>query len=464
MSKLWQLSATDIADAVRTKKLSAVEVARSHLDRLGEVNGVLNAVVQEFPDEAIVAAKEVDQKIANGEDPGPLCGVPITTKVNIDQVGHATTNGLVILKDLIAETDSPVVSNIRKAGGVIIGRTNTPAFSLRWFTKNNLHGHTFNPRDKSITPGGSSGGAASAVTSGICAIGHGTDIGGSIRYPAYACGVHGLRPTLGRIAAFNASGPERHIGGQIMAVSGPIARSISDIRLAFESMIAEDPRDPWWVPVPFDLGEFPKRAALCIAPEGLVVASEVETALRNAADQLREEGWVVDEVESPPFREPAAINAQLWMAEMRRMALPAIKAENEEGANFVFEYMIKRSPEMDVTDLLDALQRRSFLVREWQIFTQKYPLVICPVSAELPFEDQQDLRSEEVFEAMMEAQLTQLGLPLLGLPGLTVSTGMVGKTPVGVQLIGGRYREDILLNAAASIEKSGTPPSPIDPQ
>ncbi len=119
---------------------------------------------------------------------------------------------------------------------------------------------------------------------------------------------------------------------------------------------------------------------------------------------------------------------------------------------------------MDVTDLLDALQRRSFLVREWQIFTQKYPLVICPVSAELPFEDQQDLRSEEVFEAMMEAQLTQLGLPLLGLPGLTVSTGMVGKTPVGVQLIGGRYREDILLNAAASIEKSGTPPSPIDPQ
>jgi len=464
MSEIWQLSATEIASAVRAKKLSAVEVAKSHLQRLGAVNGALNAVVQEFPQDAITAAQEVDRKIANGEDPGPLCGVPVTIKVNIDQKGHANTNGLVILKDLIAETDSPVVTNIQKAGGVIVGRTNTPAFSLRWFTKNNLHGHTFNPRDKSITPGGSSGGAASAVASGICAIGHGTDIGGSIRYPAYACGVHGLRPTLGRIPAFNPSGAERHIGGQIMAVSGPIARTISDIGLAFKSMIKEDPRDPWWVPVPFDLGEFPRRAALCVAPEGLVVAPEVETALRAAAKQLQSEGWVVEEVESPPFREPAAINAQLWMAEMRRMALPALEAENEEGANFVFEYMTKRSPEMDVNDLLDALQQRASLVREWQLFMQEYPLLICPVSAELPFADQQDLRSEEVFEAMMEAQLTQLGLPLLGLPGLTVSTGMVGKPPVGVQLIAGRYREDILLDAGAAIEKGGTPASPVDPQ
>ncbi len=463
MAQIWQLSASEIANSVRNKKLSAVEVATAHLERLDAVNGALNAVVQEFPDEALAEAQRVDEKIAGGEDPGPLCGVPTTIKVNTDQTGHANTNGLVILKDVIAKGDSPIVSNIRKAGGVIVGRTNTPAFSLRWFTNNNLHGHTYNPRDRTLTPGGSSGGAASAVASGICAIGHGTDIGGSIRYPAYACGVHGLRPTLGRIPAWNASGAERHIGGQIMAVSGPIARTIADIRLGLEAMMAEDPRDPWWVPVPLDLGEVPKRAALCVAPEGLVIAGEVEKALRDAAERLKAGGWSVEEVDCPPFREPAALNAQLWMAEMRRAAIPAIKAEAEPASTFVFEHMTARSAPIDVDGLLDALQSRSALLREWQVFLQKYPVLLCPVSAELPFRDQQDVESNEGFEAIMEAQLTQLGLPLLGLPGLSVATGLIGKTPIGVQLVAGRYREDVLLDAGAAIERGGVPLAPVDP-
>ncbi len=464
MSQLWQLSASEIASGIRSRKFSAVETCDSHLQRLSDVNGALNAVVKEMPDEAIAAAKEIDTQIAKGVDPGPLCGVPVTIKVNTDQVGHATTNGLVILKDLIAEADSPVVANIRKAGAVIVGRTNTPAFSLRWFTSNNLHGATLNPRDKSLTPGGSSGGAASAVASGICAIGHGTDIGGSIRYPAYACGVHGLRPTLGRIPAFNASGAERHIGGQIMAVSGPIARTIADLRIGLEAMAAEDIRDPWWVPVPIDQGEYPKRAALCVAPNGLVVASEVEAALRDAAERLKSQGWEVEEVKSPSFREAAALNAKLWMAEMRRAALPYFEKENEPASQFIFKHMTDRSPPIDVSELLDALQSRSYWLREWQLFLQKYPVLICPISAELPFADQADVQSNEAFEAIMEAQLTQLGLPLLGLPGLSVATGLIGKTPLGVQLIAGRYREDILLDAGEAIEQAGTPPSPIDPQ
>jgi amidase len=464
MSKLWQLSASQIASGVRSRKYSAEEVAKAHLERLSEVNGMLNAVVDEFPDEVLSEAKKVDAQVAKGEDPGPLCGVPVTIKVNTDQKGHANTNGLVILKDLIADSDSPVVSNIRKAGGVIVGRTNTPAFSLRWFTNNNLHGHTYNPHDRTITPGGSSGGAASAVASGICAIGHGTDIGGSIRYPAYACGVHGLRPTLGRIPAYNASGAERHIGGQIMAVSGPIARTMADIRIGLEAMMAHDARDPWWVPVPLDLGEFPRRAALTIAPEGLAVAPEVKKALLDAAKQLEAEGWIVEEVECPPFRQPAEINAQLWMAEMRRAAIPAFKKEAEAASMFVFEHMTSRSDPIDADGLLDALQARSALVRQWQVFMEKYPVLLCPVSGELPFRDQQDVQSDEAFEAIMEAQLTQLGLPLIGLPGLSVATGLVGKSPVGVQLIAGRYREDVLLEAGAAIERGGTPPSPVDPQ
>jgi amidase len=464
MSHLWQLSASEIAHAVRSRKFSAIEVTKAHLDRLQAVNPALNAVVQEFPEEALDAARAVDDQIAKGEDPGPLCGVPVTTKVNVDQKGHATTNGLKTLKDLIATSDSPVVSNIRKAGGVIIGRTNTPAFSLRWFTKNDLHGQTLNPHDKNITPGGSSGGAAAAVASGICAVGHGTDIAGSIRYPAYACGLHGLRPTMGRIPAYNASGPERHIGAQIMAVSGPIARTIADLEISLQAMAAEDSRDPWWVPVPMKLGDYPKRAAFTVAPERMPVADEVKSAVIDAAHRLETEGWVVEEVSCPPMRKAADINAQLWMAEMRYAAQDMMAREAEADSLFIFQQMTNRSSEINVDDLLDALQSRATLVREWQMFLQKYPVLICPVSGQLPFAQQQDVSSAEAFEAIMESQLPQLALPTLGLPGLTVSTSLVGKTPVGVQLIGGRYREDILFAAGAAIEQRGTPPSPVDPQ
>ena len=181
-----------------------------------------------------------------------MAGVPVTVKVNIDQEGFATTNGLKLQRDAVAASNSPVIDNLRKAGAVILGRTNCPAFSYRWFTTNLIHGDTKNPRDPGITPGGSSGGAGAAVAAGIGHIAHGTDIAGSIRYPAYACGVHGLRPTMGRVAAFNAALPERPIGPQISAVSGPLARTIGDLRIALAAMSARDYRDPWWVSAPLE--------------------------------------------------------------------------------------------------------------------------------------------------------------------------------------------------------------------
>ena len=455
MSDVWRMSATEIADAVRSKRLSAVDVTKAHLARIDATNSDINAVVQHFPDEALASARAVDAAIAAGQNPGILCGVPVTIKVNVDQKGHATTNGLKLQKDLIADTDSPVVSNMRAAGGIIVGRTNTPAFSLRWFTKNDLHGQTLNPRNKAITPGGSSGGASAAVASGMCAIGHGTDIAGSIRYPAYACGLHGLRPTLGRIPAFNASGPDRHIGAQMMAVSGPIARTISDIEIAFKAMAAEDIRDPWWVPAPYEQGKFPKRAALTITPDGMPVAREVENALRDAAQRLKDAGWIVDEVACPSMRKAAEINEQLWMTEMRAGAEKMVALEADADAQFVYQQMKNRIEPVDVEGLLGALQTRAGLVREWQEFMQRYPVLICPTSGELPFAQQQDVQSESTFEAIMEAQLTQRALPVLGLPGLAVATGMVGQTPVGVQLVGGRFREDILIAAGADIERAG---------
>ncbi len=463
MAELWQLTAADIANLVRTQKVSALEVTKSHLQRLDRVNAALNAVVQQFPHEALKAARAVDQLVAQGVDPGPLCGVPVTTKVNVDQKGHATTNGLVIQKDLTASQDNPVVANLKSAGAVIIGRTNTPAFSLRWFTKNNLHGQTLNPHNKDLTPGGSSGGAAAAVASGICAVGHGTDIGGSVRYPAYACGLQGLRPTLGRIPAYNPSAPDRYPGGQIMAVSGPIARSVGDIELALQAMTAASVLDPWYVPAPLKLGEYPKRAALCVAPDGMDVVPEVETALREAARQLQAEGWQVSEVTPPSFAGPAEINAQLWLAEMRRGALPLFEREADPEADFVFGVMQSRSAKLDANGLLDTFQKRAACIREWSVFLEQYPVLICPISAELPFQQQADQQSEARFNEIMDAQLTQIGLPALGLPGLAVATGFSATTPLGVQLVAGRYREDILIEAGKAVEKGWPTITPVSP-
>ncbi len=463
MSVLWRMTASQVASLVKGGEASATEVTESALARLEAVNGNINAVVAEMPEEALARAREIDAAVARGDDVGVLCGVPVTVKVNVDQVGFATTNGLRIQRDLIAERDSPVVANLRKAGAVIVGRTNTPAFSLRWFTRNSLHGHTLNPRDPSLTPGGSSGGAAAAVTAGIGAIGHGTDIGGSIRYPAYACGIHGLRPTFGRIPAANFTAPDRQIGAQLMAVSGPLARSVGDLRLAFEAMIAEDPDDPWWTPVHADLPLGPKRAALTVAPEGLSVTADVERALRDGARRLEAAGWVVEEVDCPSFREPARLQAVLWLTEFVRNHAEPIARENDPDASFVYRQLEQLCPKMDLNAVLEALQLRVGLLRKWQQFLSSYPILMCPVSAELPFPDLLDVESPDAFHRVVTAQLTQLGLPLLGLPGLAVSTGLVGNTPVGVQLVAGRFREATLFRAAEDIERGGTPPSPIDP-
>ena len=333
MQDLWRLSAADLATLIRSRKVSAREAATAGLARLDAVNPGLNAVVDHRPEDVLKQAAEIDAAIARGEDPGLLAGVPVTVKVNIDQEGFATTNGLKIQRDVIARSNSPVVDNLRRAGAVILGRTNCPAFSYRWFTSNLIHGDTRNPRDPSLTPGGSSGGAGSAVAAGIGHIAHGTDIAGSIRYPAYACGVHGLRPTVGRIPAFNAALPERSIGPQISAVSGPLARTINDIRLALAAMAARDARDPWWVPAPLEGPAMPKRAALCLNPDGLATAPEVKAAVSDVGNRLERAGWTVELIENtPPMREAADWQTKLWLGDGYEAQLEAAEREGDAGA------------------------------------------------------------------------------------------------------------------------------------
>ena len=463
MEDLWRLSAADVAALIRSKKVSATEAASAALARLDAVNPKINAVVDHRPQDVLAQAAAVDAAIARSEELGPLAGVPVTVKVNIDQEGFANTNGLKLQHDVIARTNSPVIDNLRKAGAVILGRTNCPAFSYRWFTTNLIHGDTKNPRDAGITPGGSSGGAGAAVAAGIGHIAHGTDIAGSIRYPAYACGVHGLRPTMGRIAAFNASLPERPIGPQISAVSGPLARTIGDLRIALAAMSGYDARDPWWVPAPLEGPVMPKRAALCLQPDGLETVSEVKAAVADAGKRLERAGWVVEEVETPPMREAADLQTKLWLGDNYEAQLEAAEREGDPGALACLRGNRAKVFPFDAVALSKVLTRRATLSREWLQFFERYAVLLTPVSAELPFPDGLDRRDDASFARVWRAQLPQIAIPFMGLPGLTVSTGLVGRVPVGVQVVSGRYREDLCLSAGEAIEAGGTPPMPVDP-
>ncbi|WP_298267472.1 amidase family protein [uncultured Bradyrhizobium sp.] len=461
MQDLWRLSATELAGLIKSKKVSAKEAAEAGLARLDAVNPDINAVVDHRPDDVLAQAAAIDAAIARGEAMGPLAGVPVTIKVNVDQEGYATTNGLKAQRDLIAKVDNPVVANLRKAGAVLLGRTNCPAVSYRWFTTNLIHGDTKNPRDPGITPGGSSGGAGSAVAAGIGHIAHGTDIAGSIRYPAYACGVHGLRPSLGRIPAFNAALPERPIGPQISAVSGPLARTVNDLRISLAAMSAPDYRDPWYAPVPLEGPPREKRVAMCLNPDGLNPAREVVAAVADAGKRLRDAGWIVEEVaDTPSLREAAEIQTRLWLGDGYEAQLAFAEREGDPGALACLRGVGAR---VHPFDLSQALTRRATLTREWFAFLDKYPVLLMPVSGELPFPDHLDRKDEASFARVWHAQLPQIAIPFMGLPGLVVSTGLVGRIPVGVQLVAARYREDLCLAAGEAIEAGGTPSSPIDP-
>ena len=447
MTELWKLTASDLVPLVAAKTVSVKEAVTAVLDRIDAVNPALNCIVQRMDDQALAAADALDARLARGEVPGPLAGVAVTIKVNVDQAGYPTTNGLRTQAGLTAEFDSPVVANLRKAGAIIVGRTNTPAFSLRWFTRNNLHGATMNPRDSDLTPGGSSGGAGAAVASGIGAIGHGTDIAGSIRYPAYACGVQGLRPSLGRVPGFNATAGDRLIGGQLMAVSGPLARSGSDLRLALGAMAGRDTRDPWWQAMPLRGAAVPRKVAYVEGPDGMTVAQPVREALRATANKLRDAGYQVDEVQPPPFREAMEMQLRLWMAEFRQDGTAALRAEDDPDASFIYTQMTRHCPEIDLAGMMSTLKSRARLTRLWRTFLADWPLVLCPVSGELPFSNHLDVASAAAFDTVLEAQMTMIAIPFMGLPGITVSTGFSGSSPVGVQLVADQFREDLLLEA-----------------
>ena len=463
---LWRWDAVDLAAAIRTRRISSREATRAVLERLAAVNPALNAVTVLLADQALAAADRADAAVRGGDALSPLHGVPVTIKENVDQEGAATANGVPAFKDVIATSDSPPVANLKRAGAVIVGRTNTPAFSLRWDTDNELRGRTFNPWNRRHTPGGSSGGAAASLAVGIAPIGHGNDLGGSIRYPAYCCGVAGIRPTLGRVPAYNqTAADERPPGTQLMSVQGPLARRVRDVRLGLAAMSARDPRDPWWAQVPL-LGEpvaRPIRVALTVDPAKQGVHADVAAAVRDAGNALANAGYAVQEVEPPDIEGVAVTWTTLCVNEMRHVSQPWIRKYGGVDINRSLDLTLAAVPDVALDGYMKALALRAKHVRDWTLFMEHYPLVVGPVSTEPPFEIGFDTTSAARHAEVTRAQRLLVAVNLLGFPAVAVPTGVAGGLPLGVQVIGARYREDLCLDAAEAIEAQRPLPTPIDP-
>jgi amidase len=467
MDELWRWDAVALAAAIRARTVSAREAVKACLERLAAVNTKLNAVTAPAPQDPLAAAEDADRAVARGDALGPLHGVPVAIKENVDQAGAATTNGVEAFAKVIAEVDSPPVANWRKAGAICIGRTNTPAFSLRWHTDNALRGATLNPWAKDRTPGGSSGGSAAAVAAGICPLAHGNDYGGSIRYPAMACGVAGIRPTLGRVPAFNATAPdERPISGQIMSVQGPIARRVRDVRLGLAAMCGPDPRDPWWVPAPL-VGAPPQRpikVAVTVNPAGEAAHPDVAAAVRAAAAALGEAGYAVEEVEPPMIAEAQRLWLTAVAAEARLFMTGAVEKFGDDGIKRAFGYFMDQAGPVDMAAYMKALAARAGVLRAWLLFMQTWPLVLGPVSTAPAFVAGADVTSAESSAAISRTQNLLMAVNYLGLPAAAVPAGVIGGLPQGVQVIASRYREDLALDAAEAIEARLALPTPIDPK
>lgn len=466
-SELWQLDGVELAGLIRAGKVSAREAVVAHLERLDAVNPSINAVVQPFlHEQALAEADAADLARLAGEALGALHGMPVTTKINTDQAGLPTDNGVPTLKDLIADEDSAQIGSLRRAGAIVIGRTNAPGYSMRAMTDNALHGLTLNPWDPDVTCGGSSGGAGASLASGIGVIAHGNDIGGSVRWPAYCNGVVGLRPSYGRVASFNPSAAPRRIASHLMAVQGPLTRSVRDARLALSVMAARDVRDSSWTPAPLTGDPLPRpiRAALVTEVDGIEIDPAVVAAVREAGACLAAAGYQVEEITPPSLARVSEVWHPIGLTDFHYSLRPYLAESGDPGIARFFETWIELKGIADLPTFLEALAEREFMLRQWNEFMETWPVIVMPPCAEVALPVGIDVQDIAGAARTLDALRFQLVLPVLGLPGLAVPTTPVDGHPLGVQVVSRRYREDLCLDAGEIIEAHLGRFTPIDPR
>ncbi len=462
----WRWGAADLAAAIHSRHISSREATRSCLARLESVNPKINAVVEVFADEALAAADAADQALHRREAVGPLHGVPITTKITTDQRGHATSSGAVAFKNAIAKEDNSVVDDLRHAGAVFIGRSNAPPFATRWFTENDLFGRTLNPWNASLTPGGSSGGAAASVAVGITPLAQCLDTMGSIRIPAYACGVAGIRPSLGRVPGFNPSGAARPrgISAQLFPVNGLIARHVKDLRLGLNVITRGDFRDIWWVPAKsFPKPRGPIKVALFDQADGYTADPAVAAGLKRAAAALTRAGYVVEQATPPNFAEITSLLFNILFNDVRDDFFPLVDKFGDAKSKKAMASFWEMTQPLDLPGFSKALGRREQVLIAWSTFLQNYPIILMPSCWARPFPVDLDQQDPAAFAAMIKALSPTFAASLMGLPALAVPAGVIDGLPVGVEIVGDRFREDLCFDAGEVIEASANMPTPIDP-
>ncbi|MFB6566501.1 amidase [Streptomyces noursei] len=467
-TELWKLNATELAATVARGEVSAVEVVEAHLARVAAVNPTVNAVTQLMADGAREAARAADRRRAAGERPGPLAGVPFTVKENIHVAGWATTHGVRRFRDHVAEADSPPVRRLRAAGAIPIGHANMPDLAISSDPASQLYGRTYNPWDPSKTPGGSSSGDGVAVAVGMAALGLGNDSGGSVRMPAAFNGVAALKPSYGRFAAdHRIMGQEPMLASQLIPVDGPIARSVADLRAAYETLAGADPEDPRAVPVPAYGADAtgPLRVGVVADPAGAGIHPQIRAALDEAATVLERAGHVVEEVQIPRLGETLECYGTLIMTEFG-VKWPRIrKLLTEKGAQHLDLFM-ERTPHTALDEFLRQTGVRLSLQRDWAELLDAYPLLLgatCPQPVP-GFDLLPDDTDAESHARMMLAGALCTVTSLVGVPAVSVPTGFADGMPQGVQLIGQMYREDRCLAAAEVIERHFGVLAPIDPR
>ncbi|HXN18545.1 MAG TPA: amidase [Candidatus Binatus sp.] len=462
MDDIVYLSLTEMAECIRTKKISPVQLVDAHLSRIDELNPKLHAFVTVDTARARAQAKSAEAALgssAKSDFIGPLDGVPISIKSSIDVAGLPCECGSILRKGYIPSEDALLVARLRAAGAIILGNTNVPEFLMAYETDNLLYGPTNNPWDLSRTPGGSSGGEAAAIAAGCSAGGVGSDGGGSIRIPAHYSGICGLKPTPGRVPSTGhyppSAGPFAQLG-----VLGPLARRVRDLQKLFEVMAGPDPGDPASAPVPLrrwsaqDLGKL--GVAYFVDDEVTPVTPETAAAVRTAVDILRTQGFSVTE-----WR-PQNLDRvwQLWwnlFGRAGQMSFAPTIAGSETKLSPIFRSfraMVAESPPLTAQDLLNTLLARDVLRGKLLEKMEQFPILLCPVCAIPAFRHGErewmvQGRKVEYLKAMSYSQWFNLfGNPAAVVPVAQTAEGL----PIGVQIVGRPWEDEAVLGIAAIIE------------
>lgn len=432
-------SAGQLADAIRSGDVSAVDAVEAHLARIAERNPAINAIVTLDADGALRRARQADAARARGETWGPLHGVPFTLKDSLETAGMRTTAGFPPLADYVPADDATVAARLRAAGAILMGKTNLPVLATGLQTDNPIFGRTNNPWSLERTPGASSGGSAAAVAAGMSPLDIGSDIGGSLRIPAHFCGTYALKPTEHRVSL---SGHIPDLPGyprsvRIMATIGPIARDVDDLALVYGIIAGPDGRDSDVPPVPVDPLPDLQAHELRLAVSGTLptfpASRETRAAIGKLAEDLDERGLAVEEAPLPDLDYD-----RLALFEPARLAIAS--SQDAHGAP------------VPLRSYLAALHRRDGFISAWERFFDTYDALICPLSMTTAFrhcpeESPLDVDGEAVDYWLAGAHcllFSYTGHPAIALPYTRDRQGL----PLGFQLVGRRWGESRLLAIA----------------